>query len=106
MVRTMLDFQVGEKRKGLDDGRKVDRERFKRQVENGLAERDNEDRKEIEKREKYKKEIVTVWDRTQKLAEVKRRLEHDLGIAINDDKIKFLMSQQKQQNTQIPQKEL
>ncbi len=57
-----------------------------------MAERDNEDRKEIEKREKYKKEIVTVWDRTQKLAEVKRRLEHDLGIAINDDKIKFLMS--------------
>ena len=37
---------------------------------------------------------MTVWDRTNKLAEVKRRLEHDLGIAINDDKIKFLMKQQ------------
>lgn len=73
--------------------RRGDRERFMKQVENGLAEREAEERKDKEKRDKYKQEIVTVWDRTHKLAEVKRRLEHDLGIAINDDKIKFLMKQ-------------
>jgi hypothetical protein len=63
-------------------------------VDRGDRERDDEDKREKEKRQKYKQEIVTVWDRTNKLAEVKRRLEHDLGIAINDDKIKFLMKQQ------------
>ena len=61
------------------------------QVDRGDRERDDEDKREKEKRQKYKQEIVTVWDRSNKLAEVKRRLENDLGIAINDDKIKFLM---------------
>ncbi len=42
---------------------------------------------------KYQQEITGVWDRTHKLAEVKRKLEHDLGIAINDDKIKYIMRQ-------------
>jgi hypothetical protein len=94
MVRTTLDFQVSEKRRAGDEMRRGDRDRFMKQVENGLAEREAEEKKDKEKRDKYKQEIVTVWDRTNKLAEVKRRLEHDLGIAINDDKIKFLMKQQ------------
>ena len=91
MVRTTLDFQVSEKKKSIFDGRRGDRERFKLQIERGYKEREEEEKREKEKKQKYKQEIGTVWDRTQKLAEVKRRLEHDLGIAINDDKIKFLM---------------
>lgn len=75
--------------------RKGDRERFRMQVENGDAEKLEEDRKDKEKRVKYQQEITGVWDRTHKLAEVKRKLEHDLGIAINDDKIKYIMRQQK-----------
>lgn len=74
--------------------RKGDRERFRMQVENGDAEKLEEDRKDKEKRMKYQQEITGVWDRTHKLAEVKRKLEHDLGIAINDDKIKYIMRQQ------------
>lgn len=73
--------------------RKGDRERFRMQVELGDAEKVEEDRKDKEKRVKYQQEITGVWDRTHKLAEVKRKLEHDLGIAINDDKIKYLMRQ-------------
>jgi hypothetical protein len=44
---------------------------------------------------KYKQEIVGVWDRTHKLAEVKQKLEKELGIAVNDDKIKLLMMKEK-----------
>jgi len=85
---------VSEKKRSVFEVRKGDKERFRMQVDRGDRERDDEDKKEQEKRQKYKQEIVTVWDRTNKLAEVKRRLEHDLGIVINDDKIKFLMKQQ------------
>lgn len=91
MVRTTLDFQVSEKKRSVFEMRKGDKERFKMQVDRGDREREDEEKQEQKKRDKYKQEIVTVWDRTHKLAEVKRRLEHDLGIALNDDKIKFLM---------------
>lgn len=84
---------MSEKKRSVFDVRKGDKERFRMQVDHGDRERDDEDKKEKEKRQKYKQEIVTVWDRSSKLAEVKRKLEHDLGIAINDDKIKFLMKQ-------------
>jgi hypothetical protein len=91
MVRTTLDFQVSEKKRSMYEMRKGDKERYRVVVDRGLKEIEDEVNKEKEKMQKYKQEIVTVWDRTNKLAEVKRRLEHDLGIAINDDKIKFLM---------------
>ena len=87
---------MSEKKRSVFEVRKGEKERFKMQVDRGDRERDDEHKREQEKRQKYKEEIVTVWDRTNKLAEVKRRLEHDLGIAINDDKIKFLMRQQQQ----------
>ena len=61
------------------------------QVNRGERERDDEDKRENEKRQLFKQEIETVWDSSNKLAEVKRELEHDLGIAINDDKIKFFI---------------
>ena len=82
---------MSEKKRSVFEVRKGDKERFRMQVDRGDRERDDEDKREKEKKQKYKQEIVTVWDRSNKLAEVKRRLEHDLGIAINDDKIKFLM---------------
>ena len=97
MVRTTLDFQVSEKKRLGYESRKAEKDRHRVLIDRGLKDIDNEVNREKEKMQKYKQEIVTVWDRTNKLAEVKRRLEHDLGIAINDDKIKFLMRQQNSQ---------
>jgi len=42
----------------------------------------------------YKQEIVGAWDRSNKLREIKVKLEKELGIAINDDKIRFIMKMQ------------
>lgn len=42
----------------------------------------------------YKQEIVGAWDRSKKLREIKVKLEKELGIAINDDKIRFIMKMQ------------
>ena len=36
------------------------------------------------------------WDRTAKLSQIKGKLEKELGIAINDDKIKYIMKMQKE----------
>lgn len=35
---------------------------------------------------------MTVWERENKIAEFKRKMQHDLGVALNDDKIKQLLS--------------
>ena len=45
----------------------------------------------------YREEIVGAWDRTAKLSQIKGKLEKELGIAINDDKIKYIMKMQKEQ---------
>ena len=65
---------------------------FNRQVV--LGERDETKEKEglKEKEGKYRSEIVGVWEREQKISDIKNKLERDLGVAINDDKIKLLMS--------------
>ena len=59
-----------------------------------LGERDETKEKEglKEKEGKYRSEIVGVWEREQKISDIKNKLERDLGVAINDDKIKLLMS--------------
>lgn len=43
----------------------------------------------------YREEIVGAWDRTAKLNQIKGKLEKELGININDDKIKYIMKMQK-----------
>jgi len=62
-------------------------------------------RDEIEEREArraksqmYRQEILGAWDRAHKLREIKGKLEKELGIAINDDKIRFIMQMQKTSN--------
>lgn len=49
----------------------------------------------------YKQEMVGAWDRSHKLREIKGKLEKELGIAINDDKIRFIMGMQKTGNNGV-----
>lgn len=43
------------------------------------------------KEEQFRREIVGVWDRTVKVADIKNKLQRELGIAANDDKLRAMM---------------
>lgn len=64
MVRTTLDFQVSDKKKRESEVRKAEREAYRETVERGDKEVERELEGEKRKKERYQKEIVTLWDRS------------------------------------------
>ena len=74
-----------------------ERQQFNRQVVIGHEDEVNEHEARRAKTQLYREEIVRAWDRTAKLKQIKGKLEKELGIAINDDKIKYIMKMQKEQ---------
>lgn len=43
------------------------------------------------KEQSYKDKIASVWEREQQIAVMKQKLQSELGVALNDDKIKAMM---------------
>jgi len=54
MVRTTLDFQVSEKKRGAYESRKAEKDRHRILIDRGLKDIDHEVKKEKEKMQKYK----------------------------------------------------
>ena len=44
------------------------------------------------KEQSYKDKIEGIWEREQEIARLKQKLQSELGVALNDDKIKVLVS--------------
>ena len=69
----------------------IDRNKFNKQVVLGHDDEHHEQEARRAKTQLYREQIVGAWDRSAKLNQIKVKLEKELGICINDDKIKYIM---------------
>lgn len=63
---------------------------FNREAESALAKERSEDEQALAKRTAYRSEIQGVWDAERRIQEFKQKMQHDLGVALADDKIRLL----------------
>lgn len=91
-IKSTLDSQVHNKVQRARNLKQQDQHAFNLQVTLGHGDEDREQLKLREKELSYKNQVSSVWERELKVAELKGKLQHELGVALNDDKIKILMS--------------